>query len=201
MIWKEASWPNCKVLPWHSPGVPVVNHKKPRHGRFPDRDFNPGPSEYAAGVLTTEDCLFSSKSECCAGLHIANYSRPLNHCMPYKFRCLVSLIAMCVILSSVRTSLSDDKWYVANLPEYSYKLRLTLCKVVVQNPHGQMAAQKGGGFTLLTAQYSNGVGNISKANRASVSLLPGWFLRGLESLQTQAAVNVWTCVMLLSRNM
>jgi hypothetical protein len=56
MNWKgfgrKWSWPNFKVLSWHLPGGTEENHEKPQSGLLVSRPrFNPGPSEYEAGVL------------------------------------------------------------------------------------------------------------------------------------------------------
>jgi hypothetical protein len=53
-IWKEALWPNFKVLSLHSPRKTKENHEKlRRNSRSPGRDLNPEPPEYETGVLTT----------------------------------------------------------------------------------------------------------------------------------------------------
>jgi hypothetical protein len=51
---ERSGWPNFKVLSQHSPGGTEENHEHlSRDSRFPDKDLNPEPLEYEAGVLTT----------------------------------------------------------------------------------------------------------------------------------------------------
>jgi hypothetical protein len=53
-MWKEAAMPNLK----HYPDICLGELRKTMKGfsqnsRSPARNFNPGPSEYEAGLLTT----------------------------------------------------------------------------------------------------------------------------------------------------
>jgi hypothetical protein len=50
---RKQSWYNFKVLFQHSPGGTDETHEKPQDIRSPGSDFNPGPPEYEAGMLTT----------------------------------------------------------------------------------------------------------------------------------------------------
>jgi hypothetical protein len=54
MIWKEAAVDQFDIPSWHLPGGAKGEHEDlSRNGRSPAPDFNPGPAEYEAGVLTT----------------------------------------------------------------------------------------------------------------------------------------------------
>jgi hypothetical protein len=58
MNWKgferKQSWPNFKLLSKYFSGGTEGNHEHFIEDiRSPGRDFNPGPAEYEAGVLTT----------------------------------------------------------------------------------------------------------------------------------------------------
>jgi hypothetical protein len=53
-MWKKAVITQFKLLSRHFPGGPEKNHKNTQPDNLcPGRDFNPGPSEYEAEVLTT----------------------------------------------------------------------------------------------------------------------------------------------------
>jgi hypothetical protein len=58
MNWKlcgrKPLWPYLTVLSPQLPGVTEKNHENSSQvSRSPEEDFNPGPREYEAGVLTT----------------------------------------------------------------------------------------------------------------------------------------------------
>jgi hypothetical protein len=53
MRWKEAVVAQFKILSLNFPGREQVSQDRPS----PGRDFNPGPPEYEAGVLTTRPQL------------------------------------------------------------------------------------------------------------------------------------------------
>jgi hypothetical protein len=51
---RKRPWPNFKVISQHLLGGTEKSHKiLSQDSLSPDRDFNPGPPEYIAGVLTT----------------------------------------------------------------------------------------------------------------------------------------------------
>jgi len=51
---RKRSWPNFKVLSWHSPGETEQTMKKiNQDSQSLGLRLNPVPSEYEAGVLTT----------------------------------------------------------------------------------------------------------------------------------------------------
>jgi hypothetical protein len=60
MIWnwkgfgRKRSWPNFKVLSWHSTGGNEENYENlNQDSQSPGRESNPGPPEYEVGVLST----------------------------------------------------------------------------------------------------------------------------------------------------